>query len=301
MRFMPSLAVAASCMLASTSAMPFSSLFSRKAKAPEGYLVSFGDSLSDTGNVFAWSSGTYPPNPPYYDGRFSNGPVWVESLAEQLNLTLVDLAWGGATTNSSAISEQIKGFTIPGLVQQTQAFLKDQPWSVVDGIRSNASVVLKSDLSTSLFAIWAGGNDYIRGAELNVTVSPTVVAAAIGSSLALLAKAGATKFVVLNLPPGTNIPVAAHATALAAEVKAFKKAYKKVTVTAYNVRPIYQRIKVSPSKYGLVNVTAPCVTQFKNGSYSECSDPDNYLRFDKVHPTSQVHKILADAVYNDLK
>ena len=35
-------------------------------------LVVFGDSLSDTGNLYA-ASGGFPPSPPYFDGNFSNG------------------------------------------------------------------------------------------------------------------------------------------------------------------------------------------------------------------------------------
>jgi len=44
-------------------------------------IVVFGDSLSDTGNLFAHliSEGLpgFPPSPPYYYGRFSNGPALV--------------------------------------------------------------------------------------------------------------------------------------------------------------------------------------------------------------------------------
>ena len=45
-------------------------------------LYVFGDSLSDAGNVFAATAGQQPGSP-YYDGRYSNGPVWVEYLAEE--------------------------------------------------------------------------------------------------------------------------------------------------------------------------------------------------------------------------
>jgi hypothetical protein len=37
-----------------------------------------------------------PPSPPYYKGRWSNGPVWAELAAPQLGLPLQDLAVGGA-------------------------------------------------------------------------------------------------------------------------------------------------------------------------------------------------------------
>ena len=38
----------------------------------------FGDSLSDTGNVFLAAGAGAPPV--YFNGRFSNGPVWHEYL-----------------------------------------------------------------------------------------------------------------------------------------------------------------------------------------------------------------------------
>ena len=44
----------------------------------------FGDSLSDNGNLFDMTGGLAPPSPPYFDGRFPNGPVWVEHLDKML-------------------------------------------------------------------------------------------------------------------------------------------------------------------------------------------------------------------------
>src|SRR5690242_20274022 len=48
----------------------------------------FGDSLTDNGNLFALTRAIQPvpPSPPYFDGRFSNGPVWVEQLMPRLGL-----------------------------------------------------------------------------------------------------------------------------------------------------------------------------------------------------------------------
>ncbi len=50
-------------------------------------LVVFGDSLSDTGNLFALSGGLFPPPSDYYRGRYSNGILWVEHLAPRLGLS----------------------------------------------------------------------------------------------------------------------------------------------------------------------------------------------------------------------
>jgi len=49
-------------------------------------MIVFGDSSSDTGNVQVLSEGKLPPWPAYYEGRWSNGPVWVEYLAGRLRL-----------------------------------------------------------------------------------------------------------------------------------------------------------------------------------------------------------------------
>ena len=41
----------------------------------------FGDSLHDTGNLFKATEGEMPSRI-YYEGRFSNGPVYCEYLAD---------------------------------------------------------------------------------------------------------------------------------------------------------------------------------------------------------------------------
>jgi len=97
--------------LAAVASMPAHAL-------PFSGLTIFGDDLSDTGNVFAASGFTNPP-PPYFFGRFSNGPVWVETLAAQIGFPAQstasflggnNYAFGGARTNSVS--------PVPGVLQQ---------------------------------------------------------------------------------------------------------------------------------------------------------------------------------------
>ncbi len=58
----------------------------------------FGESLSDSGNIFTVSTAASqllptisiaPPSPPYFQGRFADGPIWVDEIAQYLNLNLV--------------------------------------------------------------------------------------------------------------------------------------------------------------------------------------------------------------------
>src|SRR5689334_22397744 len=66
-------------------------------------IVAFGDSLSDVGNTYLAIG--YPPAP-YYNGHYSNGPIWLEYLAQRLGIAAptpslaggTDNAWGGAQT-----------------------------------------------------------------------------------------------------------------------------------------------------------------------------------------------------------
>ena len=73
-------------------------------------LVIFGDSLSDVGNTSQASFGTYPGQF-YSNGRFSNGPVYVEAVATGLGLSPTvrstaggsNFAYGGARRPAPAV------------------------------------------------------------------------------------------------------------------------------------------------------------------------------------------------------
>ena len=45
--------------------------------------IVFGDSLSDMGNAYN-SIARLPQSPPYWNGRFSDGPVWAELVSQQI-------------------------------------------------------------------------------------------------------------------------------------------------------------------------------------------------------------------------
>ena len=83
-------------------------------------ITTFGDSLVDNGNVFRATGQTFPPNPLYFNGRFSNGSVWVENIAAKLEVTKTssNFAFGGATSGTLNTIDP----TLPGLTTQLDRF-----------------------------------------------------------------------------------------------------------------------------------------------------------------------------------
>lgn len=89
------------CAVTAASAAAGLLLAPAGASAFSGLYV-FGDSLSDNGHLYALTGG-FPPDPPYHQGRFSNGPVAVEHLATGLGLSGVqfhNMAIVGARTGT---------------------------------------------------------------------------------------------------------------------------------------------------------------------------------------------------------
>src|SRR5580658_5393666 len=92
-------------------------------------IYAFGDSLSDVGNVY--SAVGIPASPPYYQGEFSNGPVWVQDLAAGLGLPALqpsrlggtDYAYGSGETAPEPFNTSNPATDILGPMGQLAQFL----------------------------------------------------------------------------------------------------------------------------------------------------------------------------------
>ncbi|MBD1837530.1 SGNH/GDSL hydrolase family protein [Coleofasciculus sp. FACHB-64] len=246
----------------------------------------FGDSLSDVGNVLQATNGQYPPNPPYFQGRYSNGPVWADYLASKLKLkssTETNFAYGGATTGNS---RQIT----PGLLAQIETF---------KATHSAAN-------PRALYVVWAGANDYLRGAT-DSTVPINNLAIAVKS----LSAAGAKNIVVVNLPdlgklPGTrttqrsaslNVLTKKHNSGLAASLNGLRQQLNSdIKITYLDVNSLYNQVTNNPKKFGFTNVTNACVSRSKI-----CNNPNEYLFWDSIHPTTAAHKLFVELAFPALK
>jgi len=156
------------------------------AAAPDA-LVVFGDSFSDTGlawRTLAQTTGqNLPYSPPYFEGRFSNGPVAVEHMADRLGVSLDSRAWGGAMTGEGNILGPLAGLGQSGMASQVRNYVAEQ-----------AGRTLSPD---TLHVVWAGANDLIFRPEDATT---QLASAHVVEAIDALYAAGARLFFVPSMP-----------------------------------------------------------------------------------------------------
>ena len=268
-------ALVAVILLASTAVARASSSYSS--------IIVYGDSLSDNGNLFAADQslipGGYPPSPPYYMGRFSNGPVAIEQLAAKLGVPLVDNAFGGATTG---VGNELDGGTQTSL--GTMFGTPGLP-GMLSELALSASHIPPGLIPTSLFVVWGGANDF----ELNESV--TVAIADIDTIVSALQASGATHILVPGLPDLGLTPEFSGdpaATAFSLAFNAGLQATLPQGVTYFNTFALLDAIDANPGAYGFTNTTQQCL----NGA-TPCSNQSQYVFWDDIHPTTATDAILA--------
>ena len=246
-------------------------------------IVVFGDSLSDNGNLVFIEDQPEPDPEDYFQGRFSNGPVWVEYLAspERLNASLTDRALGGA---------QSDGLVPSGLIEQVTAYI------VTDGPQLSPN---------ALFIIWIGGNDFLNGdGDFQAAV------ANIKDAMDRLVQFEAKHVLVLNLPdlgtiPDTlGTPEAAQATVFSIEFNAelpnmldtFSVENPEIGLYDFDVFSFFVAVQSDPGAFGFSNVTDPS----PNFEIPNNFDGAGHVFWDDIHPTTEMHAIVADRVFADL-
>ncbi|MDG2079360.1 MAG: SGNH/GDSL hydrolase family protein [Pseudomonadales bacterium] len=253
-------------------------------------MISFGDSLSDRGNVFAATGG---PVAPYDNGQFSNGDVWTARVASALGVTSeasslpggTNYAWGGARTFTGG----------GGLVPTTQ----DQ----VNGYLASTSGVADPN---ALYTIWTGGNDINGVLGGDTSANFATAATTVGTIAQALVDAGAQSILINNLPNLGLVPgVTAAGPAAVAGATSFTNTFNSIlagavagvtgtaNITLLDSFSLTNAIVANPASYGLTNATDRCLAA---DNVTECSNPDDYLFYDDLHPTAAGQQLIADAV-----
>jgi phospholipase/lecithinase/hemolysin len=266
---------------------------------PFSNLYIFGDSLSDTGNIFTLTGGATPASP-YFNGRFSDGPVWVETLASGLGLSATaslqggrNFAFGGARTS---------GGSIPSLLSQVGSFTAGAA-----ALDPNA-----------LYVVVGGGND-MRDARSSF---PTMDAAGAAGRLAAataatnnlktaldqLAAKGARNVLVSNLPNLGTTPEAVGLNLVAPSTDASLQfnlliggvvSYGQslgLQMSFLDMAGVSAAIRNDAlvnggAAYGITNVLTPCGA-FQGSIGISC----NVSVFsDALHPSARAHQLIGAA------
>ncbi|KAJ2715468.1 hypothetical protein H4R19_001193 [Coemansia spiralis] len=295
-----------------------------QAATPTLYI--FGDSLSDVGTLRQLTLGLVPP-PPYWQGRFSSGPVWNEYLAPLLGYNLYNKAIGGATSDNKDSSVlnlvPLNPINIPSSQDQINFFKAIQPFYALSATRSSDIAVLEigaNDFFAQVFKMAAG------------TLTPDSFIATLSTAvLGQLEQLRRIRFKNFVIPDMAHIQWTSFAKLLQVEAVA------NLTVTRYNqvlaqkvvawasssadlgfvvMVPIGKFVDVtalSPAVYqalGLTNVETACVggntlnlVQADNKLSAllnmvldakndlMCTNPSTNYFFDIVHPAERVQRL----------
>ena len=249
-------------------------------------LYVFGDSYCDVGNV-AIATGGQRPGPMYFEGRFSNGWLWVDHIAKYLGLPLSPSLSGGTDYAFAGAWVTAPGNGVPPVPQQVQMYL-----SATGG---------KAD-PNALYFIDGGGNDIVETTSGNPNALGYQIAAGIADSELMLRRAGARHFIIPNLFNVGLLPVTADHVAFAAAASAsanywlnkllwFDQQLPRVHILRPDINSLINAIEKDKYHFGFTDMSDPCLT-----ASGVCADPDHTFFWDVYHPTVFGHAFFAVAI-----
>ncbi len=265
-------------------------------------ILFFGDSLSDTGNVW-YATGGFPPAP-YYQGSSGGppdftggqwsspeGPSWPTAFASRFGLTATpslvpggnNYAWGGARTGVNADPAGV-----PWLDQQVGLYQ-------LSGEEPDAG---------TLISIMIGGNDVAN--NLGDAVALDAGITSIITQITNLYSLGGRQFLVANVPDIGATPrfqeldvispgIAAFATLWTMQWNAaLEAALDQLSLPGTTVRlfDFFAFSKNPDLLAGFANTTDACLTDA-----GICGDPASYFYWDPFHPSSTSHALLAGELH----
>ncbi|KAF8591063.1 carbohydrate esterase family 16 protein [Ramaria rubella] len=231
------------------------------------YLIIFGDSYSDVGyspeDADDIPGELEPLGIPYPGNTFADGPNWVGYLATTYSLIAFDYARGGEKTTN--LNHHLENHFLPQLGDKPEY----APWTK----------------ENSLFVTWIGINDC--AAEMDAS-------SAIGNIFHLqerLYESGARNFLLIDMPPIHRTPVGLSNSEKPNKYEAwneilhssdFGSSHPDATTLVFSSWNTFTRILDDPVGHGF--------------------EPEDLKKWmggiwmDHLHPTSAVHKILADDI-----
>ncbi len=255
------------------------------AGQPFSKIVVFGDSLSDTG-AFHQQTG-FPP-PPYHEGRFSNGPVWHEYMADALGMAVLlenNYAFAGATTGRANLNDVPGVAEFPGLQDEIDQYSADSPGQRAD--------------ERALHIVWAGANDFFLMSAVGGSPEQTIANGVANTALAVqrLYAMGAKHIMVVNLPDLGLTPTA-RATGMGPALTFLSQVYNGALEGALDQLAAVGADTIRLDSAGFMNALASDPSGFGFTNVDDAflavgGDPDEFMFWDGVHPTTRTHAMLA--------
>ncbi|KAJ1918711.1 hypothetical protein H4219_002433 [Mycoemilia scoparia] len=281
----------------------------------------FGDSYADAGNIYALTAGKGA----YWNGRFTNGPNWVDYLSAALRQPVFNFAVGGALINNAILPPR----TQTGNNSTDSVDFSSSPSSL--GVMPCISTQVNAFVSNPVYSsyapmttavIEAGGNDYVwlvgnpKSGPVSVKIQQEFVERATDSiiqSSQLLVNSGVRRLVVWNMGniTGSQMTSAFNQDACASITNNFNKAleakferFKQQNMKRLEMAQIFDSFGFSSfckdsktlSSLGITEIRKPCL---KNTGFSspggaatpQCADPEKHFFYDFAHFTSRIHAI----------
>ncbi len=274
-------------------------------------VVAFGDTLTDTGNHVLIGKEAVAKGEKSEDldkwfetyqwkGRYSNGPLAVEILAEQLGVELKDYAILGARSGyDSALPWD--SFKNTGLLGQIDKYIAD-----LNGEKADPEALFFiQELPLDFF-----DSDYSSQA---VTDRADQVVANFVTAVTDLANVGAKKFLVGKFADLSRSPLilsegfsAASTfqnrmdTKLVAEMAKLEQQLN-IKIILFDYTALTDLIWNNPAQYGFTNLTDHCMHASDDlKTTTVCETPDEYYWWDSLYPTRRANQLIGEAMAEQL-
>lgn len=335
-------------------------------------LVILGDSLSDPGNLYNGNTAWWLPIPahfipkaPYYEGRFSNGPVWADFFTDMFTakgITTLNYAVGGSLINRHF--GIYLPYTLGNAIDHYFSIENPQP----------------AEIAESTYLIWIGANDYLQGLQYfsDAETDTSYAIDTLRMNMLQLIQAHANKFILMNLPDISKAPyetdpdkrasmhqlITLHNQKLLRLIQELKEQNPNIDIQFYDTETMFEQLLTDPEGFNKKYHTAlnisekqkPCWTggyrkntenlqrteekiqqqldafisaqnavntlyasqsralahdiatspslfeawQVSNEGGLACEHPEQYIFWDRVHPTTAVHQAMSTIIFNSV-
>lgn len=260
-------------------------------------IVAFGDSLSDTGNIFNAAQWRFPNPNSWFLGHFSNGLVWTEYLAQSKNMPVYNWAVGGAAGANQYVA-------LTGVTGQVDSYL--QYMGKAQNYRPE----------NTLYTLVFGLNDF-----MNYNRDVAEVEADFTTALQRLTQSGAQNILMMTLPDVTKAPQFTYATpaeidliqgkinALNTKLKQLAAQYilQGYAIHLFDTHALFDSMVAEPEKHGFTNASEPCLnlTRSSAADYlyrhpitNTCArdGADKFVFWDVTHPTTATHRYISQTL-----